>query len=159
MMEMLVVFILIAVLAQVAIVTYRNSIQDSKLDHAKAVLQEIGIAAQRFYTDYPAVRLHTAVISNPADTDACKVDKFGGTNPEPWMLIACGYLEKRNWANFDYEFHVCGDQTGECTGVVLPDGTPGTLAYMVALPGAGKYYDTKTNTGSVFHYYTGQPIQ
>ncbi|MCL2888110.1 MAG: prepilin-type N-terminal cleavage/methylation domain-containing protein [Elusimicrobia bacterium] len=137
MMEMLVVFILIAVLAQVAIVTYRNSIQDSKRDHAKAMLQEIAIANQRFRTDYPSVNIKTDVISHtPSAT--CNINKFDAASVDPSILVACGYLEQKTWDNYDYQFYVCGDSTNPCG----PDG----LAYMVALEGAGKYYNAGVNS-------------
>ena len=139
MMEMLVVFILIAVLAQVAIVTYRKSIEDSKHDRAKAILQEIAIANQRFRTDYPSVTIATGRIDNPPAGAQCVIKKFSTENVQPSILVACGYLEPRTWwttpftkNDFDYGFSVCGDATGECEG---------NLAFMEALEGAGKYYN------------------
>ncbi|MDR0292401.1 MAG: prepilin-type N-terminal cleavage/methylation domain-containing protein [Elusimicrobium sp.] len=137
MMEMLVVFILIAVLAQVAIVTYRRAIQDSKNDHAKAILQEIAIANQRFRTDYPSVNILSGEIQDNAGTETCKINKFDSAGQPPRLLIYCGYLEDRKWSYYDYKFYVCGDDAGKCFGA---------LAYMVAQKDAGdKYYQGGVN--------------
>lgn len=147
MIEMLVVFILIAILAQIAIVTYRNSVQDSKRDHAKALLQAVAVAAQRFYTDFPAAKINSGKLttdSNPAAGAACNVKKYGD-NPFN-ILIACGYLEAKNWDEYDYEFFVCGlgadpkDNSVCGTNKDMGDGSPQILAAMRAGSGAGKYF-------------------
>jgi len=145
MMEMLVVFILIAILAQVAIVTYRNTIQDSKLDHAKALLKQIAIANQRFQIDYPSVVIHSAKLVNESNLDSthCLVNKFSSEPIQPSILIACGYIEPRTWTDLDYEYHVCGDTSDTyCQNA-------GALAYMIGLEGAGKYKDQP------FTYFAG----
>ena len=160
MMEMLVVFILIAVLAQVAIVTYRRSIEDSKRDKAKAILEEIATANARFRTDYPSVLIHSGPVTSPQTGQTCNIDKFGGVNPEPWMLIACGYLEDRTWwttkftANdFDYGFYVCGDGSeADCAGGTMSDGSPAILAFMRALSSAGRYYTFNNGSPDVCHF-------
>jgi len=135
MMEMLVVFILIAILAQIAIVTYRDSVQNSKRDHAKAVLSQIAAANQNFMTDFPSAGIKDIRALTATSRDECSMDKYSKELPAN-VLINCGYLEPANWGDFDYDFFVCDPNSGNPPAPCAP----GVLAYMKALEGAGKYF-------------------
>ncbi|ACC98137.1 PilE-like protein [Elusimicrobium minutum Pei191] len=148
MMELLVIFILVAVLAQIAIVAYRRSVEDAKLDRAKAIFEEVMLGHQKFMIDNPSARLNSGPL-NLVTKGSCDLGNrytgFGGTIFSPNVLINCGYVQARNWAEADFIFNICGVSSfNNCA-----TGIGGT---MVGKESAGRYKD------KVFLYYTSQGV-
>ncbi|MGB2579079.1 Tfp pilus assembly protein PilE [Elusimicrobium simillimum] len=144
MMELLVIFILVAVLAQIAIVTYRRSVEDSNLDRAKVVLEEVATAVQRLQTDYPYVMVtHTSAVAKTTGTTGCIINRPSNPSNKVYIanstVVTCGYLKNRDWDQQDFSFYLCSNANPGSNGTCCYKGK--YLACMKGKASAGRYAD------------------
>ncbi|ACC98138.1 PilE-like protein [Elusimicrobium minutum Pei191] len=111
--ELLVVILIIGILASLAVVSYRDSLKDSRLNEAKIALGKIGQANYNFIKDYPVIARNipigghvTNAVTNSGDA-LCEVN-LGNTS----VLTRCGYINKDNWDRLAYNIYVCNLATG-----------------------------------------------
>jgi len=130
--ELMVVVIIIAVLAMFAFSYYRKAQQDSEYDRARLVLQEIGSGYERMQLEQPGTDLHPggAITSN---TVGGTCDRTGDVT----NLMSCGYLERKAWDNFNYNFYLLG--TSGSAG-----GKPAVASMTAKSSAAGSKYGSGT---------------
>ncbi|MDR0734600.1 MAG: prepilin-type N-terminal cleavage/methylation domain-containing protein [Elusimicrobiota bacterium] len=104
--ELLVAILIILILAGYSIFAYMESVEDASNAKAKATLELINSAMERFKIEYPNQNL-TGTFTNEHNITTCsKMDK------NPSRLIGCNYLQKTDFDNADYNFvigNTCGD--------------------------------------------------
>lgn len=108
-MELLIVIIIIGILAMIATPLYRKTIETSKATNALSIANMIANANRMYQLDnnhYVAGQIKEGCNHIPchAAQDACK-------------LIACGYLSKQKWSEYQWVFCACdGRNCGTCPG-------------------------------------------
>lgn len=90
-LELLIAATIIGILAVFATVAFRNSAGETRVQGAKAKLNALGIAVQRFQLD----------------PRACP-DGYLSIN----SLVSCGYLEENNFNDTYFSFYICAKESG-----------------------------------------------
>ena len=103
--ELLVAATIIGILAVFATTSYRNSTAETRWTQAKANLDQLATAIQRFKMDYPNVRLTATPMSN---TYSCGSISYSSTGQmAPGCLIYNNYLEASDWDSAYYQYISC----------------------------------------------------
>ncbi|WP_428898395.1 prepilin-type N-terminal cleavage/methylation domain-containing protein [Parelusimicrobium proximum] len=113
-MEVLVVVIIVALLAQLAVSSYRKTVREARKDEAKARLEQVAQAYQRFRIEHPGYPFLYGELPNTA-TDSLTCNYRTATtvgNPHGNNLYGCGYLEPAKRGTDLGTFYVCGGGTG-----------------------------------------------
>ncbi len=108
--ELLVAATIIGSLVVFATISYRKAAAETRWTAAKAKLEQVAGAVQRWQADYPAYTLAEGIIANSSADCQAKIGQYvytGRLNPS--NLIACGFLEKGDWnAQSSYYYYaVC----------------------------------------------------
>lgn len=101
--ELLVAGTIVGILAIYATIAYRNSVAETRLAAAKADVELLANARQRFAIDYPK---KTATISD---------------------LISKQYLEDRNWAGGYFSYEICTSASASCSTWACMSGSSSKL--------------------------------
>lgn len=104
-MELLIVVLIIGILAMLATPMYRKTIETSKATNAVSILNMIANANRMYQLD------NNAYLSGKID-DSCN-SQTCSTATEACKLVACGYLAKQKWSDYQWTFCAC-DTTGTC---------------------------------------------
>ena len=111
--ELLVAILIIMILAGYSIFAYMESVEDASNAKAKATLELINSAIERFEIEYP----YTTFSGAFANTD--NVSSCDKTSVTPARLIGCNYMQKTDFTKADYNF-IIGNacNCGGCDGYV-----------------------------------------
>jgi len=113
--ELLVAATIIGSLVVFATISYRNSTAESRWTQAKAKLDQLANAWQRFKIDYPKVDLtsDSDMTNIPLNPDGpCPLPAGANTRIAPYRLIQCGYLENGTWADDNFLYKRNGTTCG-----------------------------------------------
>ena len=106
--ELLVAATIIGVLAVFATSSYRSSVAETRWAQAKANLDQLANAVQRFKMDYPNVRFTKDAMVTLVSCS--KLFPSSTASIQPGCLIPYGYLDGSDWAGGNYLYYIC-DQT------------------------------------------------
>ena len=100
-LELIIAAAIIAVLAVFATQSFRQSGSDIRTQNAKTKAKSIAMAVQLFLEDYPNATLATGDLAMPSEPGSCSINgpiTLGN-------LIACGYLENREYLDRDFRYY------------------------------------------------------
>ena len=105
--ELLVVVLIMAILAAAGVPAYRKTMETSRADDAKSLLQALAGAQQAYY-------LHHGRTYATGDFPAAPC---GATTTGACALVANKYISDRDWGNSPYQFTLCNAAvTATCNG-------------------------------------------
>ncbi len=142
--ELLVVVVILGILAAFAFTNYRASMQTADYDAAVVVLNQIGAAYERMEQDNAGTRLGEGELGDDAIPVTCAYRSAAAGQPIAENLISCGYMDNKEWANYNYRFFLLNlgnstkitDVPANCA--VQRNGRTG-YACMVARANAGRH--------------------
>ncbi len=105
-MELLIVVLIIGILAMISMPLYRRSIETSKATNALSILNMIANANRMYQLD------NNVYLSGRLD-DSCNSQSCS-TASGACRLVACGYLAKQKWSDYQWIFCACDANTGNC---------------------------------------------
>lgn len=117
--ELMVVVLIIAVMTAIAIPFYTNSIDEQSNQRAKSVLQAVNSGMERFFREYPYVRVpeydpntnSVVFITNPSANARCTykgqqigLEEDGNISLTDFVeqIILCGYIPNLNYGQTQY---------------------------------------------------------
>lgn len=150
-MELLFVLLLIALVVSFALPAFRSVRFDAQNARAKTALQKLAQARRSFYQDTrgwnitPANFNATGVAGLSGSCDSTPfsgIPGTGGTRTKDYaQLFLCGYLNKKDFANLNYTFYICGaGSVASCTGVSAVSASAYAAAVGNNEASAGKKY-------------------
>lgn len=127
--ELLVAATIIGILAVFATNSYRNSVAETRWAAAKANLDQLATAVQRFKMDYASIKINGVAMSNGG---LCPVAYPSSSwIVAPGCLVSYGYLEASDWASDFFEYYVCDSKTTAPCDIASPAGDTKPLACVV----------------------------
>lgn len=149
-MELLFVLLLIALVVSFAVPALRSVRFDAQNARAKTALQKLVQARRSFYQDTRGWNIGTGTFRAQAVaglSGACAAEPFSGipgkANTTGYdQLFLCGYLNKKDFANLNYSFSICGSgvSVASCTGDVSAVSATAYAAAFGNDDAAGKKY-------------------
>ncbi len=123
-LELLIAATIIGTLAVLATVSYRASESDAHVAAARAKVEVLAGAVQRFRLEYEHANIASGKIGNLSLVPPCDRDVRGNPDNNPSVLIQCDFVDNGGWDNPYFDFYVCalnGDETDRCPN---PGGAP-----------------------------------
>jgi prepilin-type N-terminal cleavage/methylation domain-containing protein len=118
--ELLVAILIIMILAGYSIFAYMDSVADASNAKAKATLELINSAIERFKIEYPNQVLPAGAFTNDHNATTCiKTDDVRK------RLIGCRYLQKTDFYGADYNFIIGSGCGGDGYAYMTPKSTEG----------------------------------
>ncbi len=116
-LELLIAAAIIGTLAVLATVSYRASEADTHVAAARAKVEVLANAAQRFALEYDHAKPLSGEMANLGAQENCNPISVtaSGNNPAT-LLISCDFVDNGGWYNPYFHFYVCGGATDSCSG-------------------------------------------
>lgn len=126
-LELLIAATIIGALAVLATVSYRASESDAHVAAARAKVDVLAGATQRFVLEYDTAKAPFGEMANLSGLGTCApVSVSGSGNNAATILISCDFVDNGGWDNPYFHFYVCGGSgtnnkcSGQTTGVSSP---------------------------------------
>lgn len=114
--ELIVVVLVIGILSSIALPQYLRTVETVKANDAVSQTNQIGAANKMFaleHSNYYVAGPFTASCS----AGTCPA-MAGATQTDPCVLVWCGYLVGKDWANMPYGYSACdGGASAACAGL------------------------------------------
>lgn len=116
-LELLIAATIIGALAVLATVSYRASESDAHVAAARAKVEVLAGAAQRFALEYDHAKAPIGEMGNLNGIGNCNPASVTSSNNNPaTILISCDFVDNGGWDNPYFHFYVCGGTTDSCAG-------------------------------------------
>ena len=107
--EILVAATIIGIMAIFATNSYRASVAETRWAQAKANVDRLGVAVQRFNLDYPSVHFAPTAMDN---VESCSpIYRSSVVSILAACLIPYGYLDAADWDSEYFSYYVCDQMT------------------------------------------------
>ena len=114
--ELIVVVLIVGVLTSIAVPQYLKTVETAKANDAVSQTNLIGSANRMFALE------HSNYYAAGPFTSSCGAGTCpataGAAQTNPCVLVWCGYLVDKDWANMPYGYSACdGGVSGVCAGL------------------------------------------